>query len=91
MAKGDVDVAAVWGPVAGYFARKEKPPLVVIPIVGNPEARLSMTFAIAMGVPRTDKELKAQVDSALSSLAPQIRTILAYYGVPVAWEATADR
>ena len=91
VAKGQVDVAAVWGPVAGYFARKEKPPLVVTPIVGNPEARLPMTFDIAMGVRRTDKELKAQVDSVLSSVAPQIRTILASYGVPIAWEATADR
>jgi hypothetical protein len=34
---------------------------------------------------------KAQVDSALSSLAPQIRTILDSYGVPVAWEASADQ
>ncbi len=91
VAKGKVDVAAVWGPVAGYFAAKEKPPLVVTSIAGNPEARLPMTFDIAMGVRRTDKELKAQVDSALTSLAPQIKTILASYGVPVEWEATADR
>ena len=50
-----------------------------------------MTFDIAMGVRRTDKELKTQVDSALSSLAPQIKTILAAYRVPVAWDPTADR
>ena len=91
VATGEVDVAAVWGPVAGYFAAKEKPPLVVTAIEGNAEARLPMTFDIAMGVRRTDKELKAQVDSALSSLAPQIATILAAYGVPVAWEATTGR
>ena len=42
-----------------------------------------MTFDIAMGVRRTDKELKAQVDSVLSSVAPQIRTILASYGAPL--------
>lgn len=91
VASGKVDVAAVWGPVAGYFAAKEKPPLVVTPIAGDVEARLPMTFDIAMGVPRTDKELKTQVDSALSSLAPQIKTILAAYRVPVAWDPTADR
>ena len=85
VAKGEVDVAAVWGPVAGYFARKEKPPLVVTAIEGNAEARLPMTFDISMGVRRTDKELKAQVDSALSSLAPQIKEILVSYGVPVLW------
>lgn len=91
VATGRVDVAAVWGPVAGYFAAKEKPPLVVTAIEGNVEARLPMTFDISMGVRRTDKELKTQVDSALSSLAPNIRTILAAYGVPVAWEPSADR
>ena len=86
VATGKVDVAAVWGPVAGYFAAKEKPPLVVTAIEGNVEARLPMTFDISMGVRRTDKELKTQVDSALSSLAPQIGMILAAYDVPVAWE-----
>ena len=91
VAKGEVDVAAVWGPIAGYFARQEKPPLVVTSIAGNPEARLPMTFDIAMGVRKSDKELKAQVDSALTSLAPQIKTILASYDVPVVWEASADR
>jgi mxaJ protein len=91
VATGEVDVAAVWGPVAGYFAAKEKPPLVVTAIEGNVEARLPVTFDISMGVRRTDKPLKAQVDSALSSLAPQIGTILAAYGVPVAWEQSADR
>lgn len=82
---GEVDVAAVWGPVAGCFAAKEKPPLVVTAIAGNPEARLPMTFDIAIGVRRADKALKVEVDSALSSLAPKIRTILASYSIPVVW------
>jgi mxaJ protein len=86
VAMGEVDVAAVWGPVAGYFARKEKPPLVVTSIVGSSEARLPMSFDISMGVRRNDKQLKAQVESALSASAPQIKTILASYGVPVMWE-----
>ena len=90
VASGEVDVAAVWGPVAGYFAREEKPPLVVTPIDSTVEARVPMTFDISMGVRRTDKELKAEVESALSSLAPQINAILASYGVPVVWEMQTD-
>jgi ABC-type amino acid transport substrate-binding protein len=90
VATGEVDVAAVWGPVAGYFAREEKPPLVVTSIDGSSEARLPMTFDISMGVRKTDKELKAEVESALSSLALQIRTILASYGVPVVWAPRTD-
>jgi quinoprotein dehydrogenase-associated probable ABC transporter substrate-binding protein len=87
VATGKVDVAAVWGPIAGYFACKEKPPLIVTSIADSPQARLPMTFDIAMGVRRTDKALKAEVDRALISLAPQIKAILASYGVPVVWEA----
>ncbi len=44
VAAGEVDVAAVWGAIAGYFARKEQPPLVVTAIAGSPEARLPMTL-----------------------------------------------
>jgi hypothetical protein len=44
-----------------------------------------MTFDISMAVRRTDKQLKARLDSALSSLAPQIKEILLSYGVPVVW------
>ena len=46
-----------------------------------------MTFDISMGVRKTDHQLEAQVQSALSSLAPQIRTILAAYGVPLVGES----
>jgi hypothetical protein len=64
-----------------YIMRRSQP-LVVTSIAGSVEARLPMTFDIAMGVSKTDRELKAQADSALISLAPQIQAILAAYGVP---------
>jgi mxaJ protein len=86
----EVDVAAVWGPVAGYFAREEKPPLVATSIAGSAEARLPITFDISMGVRKTDKQLKGEVESALSSLAPQIKSILGSYGVPVVWPPPTD-
>jgi mxaJ protein len=72
------------------FAREENPPLVVTPIDSIVEARVPMTFDISMGVQRTGKELKGEVESPLSSLAPQINAILASYGVPVVWEMQTD-
>ena len=65
------------GPGRRLLAREENPPLVVTPINSTVEARVPMTFDISMGVRRTDKQLKAEVDPALSSLAPQINAILA--------------
>ena len=90
VARGEVDVAAVWGPVAGYFAREQRPPLVVTSIRAGADASMPMTFDISMGVRETDHELEAEVQSALDSLAPRIRTILASYGVPLAGEQPAN-
>ena len=65
VARGEVDVAAVWGPVAGYFAREQRPPLVVTSIRAGADASMPMTFDISMGVRKTDHELEAEVQSAL--------------------------
>jgi mxaJ protein len=83
VAMGEVDVAAVWGPVAGYFAREENPPLVVTPIATDPSEPVRMMFEISMGVRKADRELGAEVQSALSALAPQATAILSFYGVPL--------
>ena len=82
------------GPVAGFFAAEEKPPLVVT--VDRRQVRrraLPMTFSTSRwGCGRADKAAQgSRWMSALSSLAPQIATYLAAYRVPVAWDATADR
>lgn len=83
VAKGDVDVAIVWGPLAGYFATREDVPLrlsFVTPQIDGP--RLPMAFDANMGVRRTDPALLDEVNTAIVKLRPQIDEILADYGVP---------
>ena len=80
---GRVDVAVVWGPLAGYFARSSNVPLDVVPVspqVDRP--RLPFVFDIAMGVRRRDKAFHAQIDSILTRRKPTIDSLLASYGVP---------
>jgi len=50
VADREIDVAAVWGPVAGYFARRQSPPLVITPLWTLGTARIPMVFDITMGV-----------------------------------------
>ena len=83
VAKGDIDVAAVWGPIGGYFAERQSPPLVVTPIEDEAGDGVPMRFAISMGVRKRDAELGEAVQRALDDLAPDIRSILASYDVPV--------
>jgi mxaJ protein len=40
---GDIDIAISWGPFAGFFARQEKFPLVIVPV--SPSAFLGVPFA----------------------------------------------
>ena len=83
VAAGEVDVAFVWGPVAGYFARRQQVPLRLTPLPPtDPAADSPMAFAVAMGVRREDTELKARLERSLERRAPEIRRLLASYGVP---------
>lgn len=83
VADGNVDVAVVWGPQAGYFATREKTPLAVVPVPGGEHTELPMTFSIAMGVRKRDEALASELDAALDRLRPQVRALLASYGVPM--------
>ena len=82
VARGEVDTAVVWGPIAGYFAKAEPVPLRLVPIAGDGPV-LPMSFAIAVGVRRTDTELRDTLDQALARNRPAVDAILAEYGVPL--------
>jgi quinoprotein dehydrogenase-associated probable ABC transporter substrate-binding protein len=79
----DVDVAIVWGPLAGYFARRSAVPLEVTPIAAdakNPE--LPMVFGIGVGVRPRDEGLRERLDAELTRRQPEIQRLLAAYGIP---------
>ncbi|HWD29444.1 MAG TPA: quinoprotein dehydrogenase-associated putative ABC transporter substrate-binding protein [Rhizomicrobium sp.] len=79
-----VDVAAVWGPLGGYFAKVSPVPLTVTPITGTHGfAPLSFRFAIAMGVRKGDVALRTKLDGVIARERSTIRNILAGYGVPL--------
>ena len=83
VANGEVDVAVVWGPVAGYFARKSTVPLRVVPV--SPEVDvpyLPFAFDIAMGVRHSETALRDSLDAVIARRQRDIDRILADYGVP---------
>jgi mxaJ protein len=83
VAHGDIDVAIVWGPLAGYFATREPVPLRVTPLVPQQALpALPFTFDISMGVRRADSALQARLNDILAARRPAIDSILRSYGVP---------
>ncbi len=83
VADRSVDVAVVWGPLAGYFAHRADVALDVVPVSPQVELPyLPFVFDIAMGVRRRDSTFRAQLDSILVRRRPSIDSILAAYDVP---------
>jgi quinoprotein dehydrogenase-associated probable ABC transporter substrate-binding protein len=80
--KGEVDVAVVWGPLAGYFAKHASVPLEVVPVSPAADPNLPFTFSIAMGVRRSDKPLRDEIDAVLARKHEEIEAILNEYGLP---------
>jgi mxaJ protein len=83
VAAGDIDVAVVWGPLAGYFAEHERVPLRVVPVSPQIELPyLPFVFDISMGVRRQDVALRDTLDAILARRRPAVDSILKAYGVP---------
>jgi mxaJ protein len=83
VAADDVDVAVAWGPLAGYFAKRSKVPLVltpVLPAVDPPGLRF--TFAISLAVRKDEQALQQELDRVLVKRRAGIDSILTEYGVP---------
>jgi mxaJ protein len=82
--RGDVDVAIVWGPLAGYFVSRQPVPLVIVPV--SPQIDLPFlpfVFDISMAVRRGDDSLRARLDAVLERRQPEIRRLLKEFGVPL--------
>jgi mxaJ protein len=84
VANGDVDIAAVWGPLAGWFARRSGIALTVSPIEDTQEfAPLMFRFDIAMGVRKGDHALRERLEAVIAQRQPAITALLQSYGVPL--------
>ena len=82
LASGKIDVAIVWGPLGGYFAKKVKEPeLSIVPLTSEPG--VNFQYEMAMGVRFGEKEWKAQVEKFLDESKPEINAILREFYVPL--------
>jgi quinoprotein dehydrogenase-associated probable ABC transporter substrate-binding protein len=84
VAHDDIDVAAAWGPLGGYFAKHADVPLEVTPIRdGERFAPQQFQFAISMGVRKGDHALRDQLNAFIDTHRNDIATLLRRYGVPL--------
>jgi mxaJ protein len=82
LAQGKIDAAIVWGPIAGYYAKRvQDPKLVVIPLKSEPGVKFD--YEIAMGVRYGEPEWKASVQKLIVDNQQAVTAILREYNVPL--------
>jgi mxaJ protein len=82
--KGEIDIAAAWGPLAGFAAKNSNVPLRVTPIIADQNfAPQRFQFEIAMGVRKGNHQLRDQIDQVIAQNQTEITALLKSYGVPL--------
>jgi len=79
--KGEIDIALLWGPIAGYYAKHSSVKLNVTPLPETPGAR--MAFRIGFGVRHSDQNWKRELNTLIAQNKIELERILRDYGVPL--------
>lgn len=79
---GEIDVAGVFGPFAGWLKTMKNEPLTIMP-VNLQDDTVPLEFELAIGVRKSDAFLKYMIEFALEDKAEEIEKILKDYGVPL--------
>ena len=79
---GSIDVGVLWGPMAGFYAKKSNPALHVTPLVKETTGP-RLVYRIGMGVRPADQNWKRQLNRLIQENQPAINKILLDYGVPL--------
>jgi quinoprotein dehydrogenase-associated probable ABC transporter substrate-binding protein len=82
LADGKIDVALLWGPIAGHFVRQRGDAMKVVPLLKEPKSS-HMSFYISMGVRPGENEWKNTVNQFIRDNQDAITGILREFGVPL--------
>src|SRR5438270_12095175 len=84
VAQDSIDVAIVWGPLAGYWVKRAPVALTMVALPdSDPVSGMPFAFSMAMAVRHRDKALKARLDSVIDRRKSEITAILQEYSVPL--------
>ncbi len=79
---GKLDVAAAWGPLAGYYKVVKQAPLTIQP-ANLMDDYVPLEFDLGLAVRRNDHELQRRLEQAMHEQRDALRTVLTEFGVPL--------
>ena len=92
---GKIDVAIMWGPLGGYYAKQSDVNLVVVEIpeysTGNKKLQGKTYWNISAGVRKREVERREMVEGAIFRNLDKIYAIMDEYGIPHTEPIFVDR
>ncbi len=82
LTSGNIDAGVLWGPMAGFYAKKTSQPLHVTPLIKETTGP-HLVYRIGMGVRPADQNWKRQLNQLIQENQPAINKILLDFGVPL--------
>jgi quinoprotein dehydrogenase-associated probable ABC transporter substrate-binding protein len=82
LAAGTIDAGVLWGPMAGFYARKTGLSLHVTPLVKEATGP-KLVYRIGMGVRPADQNWKRQLNRLIQENQGEINKIMLDFGVPL--------
>jgi quinoprotein dehydrogenase-associated probable ABC transporter substrate-binding protein len=83
LSSGKIDLAIVWGPVAGQLVGEHPGPKAWTALPFKPDPKIKFDYEISMGLRQGEKEWKDTLDQWIGSHHSQIQSILAGYHIPL--------
>jgi len=80
--RGEIDLAVVWGPLAGYFAQRAAIPMQLTPVIPSSEPPLRYAFNISMAVPKRASALQARLNDLIQRRHAEIEALLDEFAIP---------
>lgn len=77
-----VDVAIVWGPIAGYHARTLGLDLVMTPVENDTLSKMQFAFSMGMATRRRERAMQDSLQAFIVANRAEIQNILAEFGIP---------
>ena len=92
---GKIDVAIMWGPLGGYYAKQTDADLVIVPIpeysTGNRKLQGKTYWNISAGVRKREVDRREMIEGAIFRNLDKIYAIMDEYGIPYTEPVFVDR
>ncbi len=83
LASGKIDVAVVWGPIAGFIVSRHGGPQGWVTVPFKPDPQIKFDYEIAMGLRQGEKDWQKTLDDWIAAHRTEITQILTTYHIPL--------